>query len=247
MLKARTAILVDGEFFLKRYRVLKGPLGKPEVVAEALHDMCLQHLYKNGKRVCELYRIFVYDCPPLLKKAHHPLTGKAVDFAKSDTTNFRLAFHDALRRARKVALRLGYLDEKNASWTVAKREKLEQLLRGKLALSDLAPEDVIYKSRQKGVDMRIGVDISSLSLKKQVEQIVLVSGDSDFVPAAKMARREGIDFILDPMWNNINPDLHEHIDGLRSVWAKATATAPASKTVAAVPLPVPKADWAVKD
>jgi uncharacterized LabA/DUF88 family protein len=70
--------------------------------------------------------------------------------------------------------------------------------------------------RQKGVDMRIAVDISSLAMKKQVNQIVLVSGDADFVPAAKLARREGVDFILDPMWGKIQPNLYEHIDGLRS-------------------------------
>lgn len=64
--------------------------------------------------------------------------------------------------------------------------------------------------------MKIGVDIASLAYKKQVERIVLISDDSDFVPAAKLARREGIDFILDPMWNHVNPSLFEHIDGLHS-------------------------------
>jgi len=43
-----------------------------------------------------------------------------------------------------------------------------------------------------------------------------LSGDSDFVPAAKLARREGVDFVLDPMWQNIDDDLFEHIDGLSS-------------------------------
>ncbi|MFD2722216.1 NYN domain-containing protein [Ignatzschineria indica] len=47
--------------------------------------------------------------------------------------------------------------------------------------------------------MKIGIDISSLTLKKLVKQIILIAGDADFVPAAKLARREGIDFILDPM------------------------------------------------
>lgn len=70
--------------------------------------------------------------------------------------------------------------------------------------------------KQKGVDMRIGVDIASLALKKHVDTIVLVAGDSDFVPAAKLARREGIDFILDPLWQKVNADLFEHIDGLQS-------------------------------
>ena len=68
--------------------------------------------------------------------------------------------------------------------------------------------------------MKIGIDIASLAYKKQVDQIILISGDSDFVPAAKLARREGIDFILDPMWTKIKPNLFEHIDGLHSNWKK---------------------------
>ena len=68
--------------------------------------------------------------------------------------------------------------------------------------------------------MKIGIDIASLSYKHQVDQIILISGDSDFVPAAKLARREGIDFILDPMWANIRDELVEHIDGLKSQWKK---------------------------
>ena len=47
-------------------------------------------------------------------------------------------------------------------------------------------------------------------------QLCFPRGDRDFVPAAKLARREGIDFILDPLWASIKPNLHEHIDGLRS-------------------------------
>ena len=64
--------------------------------------------------------------------------------------------------------------------------------------------------------MKIGIDIASMAYKRQVEKIVLIAGDSDFVPAAKLARREGIDFVLDPMGAPIKPDLFEHIDGLRS-------------------------------
>ena len=64
--------------------------------------------------------------------------------------------------------------------------------------------------------MRIGLDIASLAQKGLVDQIVLIAGDSDFVPAAKHARREGIDFILDPMWHTIKNSLNIHIDGLTS-------------------------------
>ena len=41
-----------------------------------------------------------------------------------------------------------------------------------------------------------------------------------FVPAAKLARREGVDFTLDPMHASIKSDLHEHIDGKRTVFPK---------------------------
>lgn len=58
-------------------------------------------------------------------------------------------------------------------------------------------------------------------IKKQVDKIILISGDSDFVPAAKMSRREGIDFVLDPMGAQIKPNLFEHIDGLESKWKGA--------------------------
>jgi uncharacterized LabA/DUF88 family protein len=68
--------------------------------------------------------------------------------------------------------------------------------------------------------MRIGTDIATLSYKRNVEQIVLVAGDADFVPAAKLARREGLDFVLDPMWKDIHPSLNEHVDGIRSTCPK---------------------------
>lgn len=62
--------------------------------------------------------------------------------------------------------------------------------------------------------LKIGIDIAHLAYKRLVTKLILISGDSDFVPATKLARREGIDIVLDPMWNNVKPSLFEHIDGL---------------------------------
>jgi uncharacterized LabA/DUF88 family protein len=177
--------------------------------------MCLLHLRQGGTRR-RLYRIFFYDCPPLTKKAHNPVSGRSVDFSKTPLATWRLAFHDELRKLRKVALRLGYLNERSGHWGI-KPDALKALFAKKMNPADLTEEQVKYEVRQKGVDMRIGLDIASMAFKRQVDQIILVAGDSDFVPAAKLARREGIDFILDPMWAPIRDDLHEHIDGLRSV------------------------------
>ena len=146
------------------------------------------------------------------------MTKKGFDFGKSFEAAFRNEFHDELKKFRKVAIRLGRIADAG-HWSI-KPEKTKQLLSGKISIDGLGERDVQYEARQKGVDMKIGLDIASLSYKKDVDQIILIAGDSDFVPAAKLARREGIDFILDPMWNHVNPDLHEHIDGMVSCWPK---------------------------
>ncbi len=45
---------------------------------------------------------------------------------------------------------------------------------------------------QKQVDILMATDIVMLSAKRQVTEIVLVTGDSDFLPAVKIARDEGV-------------------------------------------------------
>jgi uncharacterized LabA/DUF88 family protein len=97
---------------------------------------------------------------------------------------------------------------------------VRELLKRQIAVEDLTERDVMLSLKQKGVDIRIGIDISSLTYKRHVDRIVLISGDGDFVPAAKLARRKGIDVIPDPVWNPINDDLFEHIDGLKSTCKK---------------------------
>lgn len=122
---------------------------------------------------------------------------------------------EELKSKRKVAFRKGELLESTVGYTI-KPEYVKKLCNGKLAITDLEESHFKLDIQQKGVDMKIGLDIASLSYKKQVDRIILIAGDSDFVPAAKHARREGIDFILDPMWHTIKPSLFEHIDGLET-------------------------------
>ena len=217
-----TAFLIDGGFFLKRYHRLQDSK-TPREAAQALHRMCRDHLTDKShdpnskpRRRRQLYRIFYYDCPPLTKKAHNPVTKQPIDFSQTPLAAWRLQFFEELKKLRKVALRLGYLNERSGHWTL-RPEIFKKVLAGAIPLDKLNDRDVRYDVRQKGVDMRLGLDVASLAYKRLVDQIVLVAGDSDFVPAAKLARREGIDFVLDPMWAPIRDDLHEHIDGLRSV------------------------------
>lgn len=213
LLNDRTAILVDGAFYRRRAYHLFGDKS-PAERAEELVVYCTRHLTNDGYRN-RLYRIFYYDCPPLATNLYHPLLGKAISLKNTPTYKWSLDFYEELTRKRKVALRMGELQEQESGYRI-KRKTVNKLCRREISLDDLRDSDFEPDFVQKGVDMRIGIDIATLASKHQVEQIVLIAGDSDFVPAAKHARREGIDFILDPMWQKVKPDLNEHIDGLRS-------------------------------
>lgn len=214
-MKKKTAILVDGGFFLKRYRSIhKIKSLDPIKTANDLWEMCLRHLSQAKGESFDLYRIFYYDCLPYDKKQHNPITKKSIDFAKTDQYNFQVQFLEELKKKRKIALRLGVLEDRKR-WII-KPSKTKELLSKIISIDELTEEDVQFDFIQKRVDIKIGLDVASMALKGQIDQIILISGDSDFVPAAKLARREGIDFLLDPMWNPIKPHLFEHIDGLSS-------------------------------
>lgn len=209
----KTAILIDGGFYKYRAYGLWGDKS-PKERAYELESYCKAHLY-NKHEDRELYRIFYYDCPPMSKKLYHPLLKRQIDYEKSDTYKWMMDFLAELKRKRKFALRMGKLADNQAHYELDS-EIVKKLCRGTLTVDNLKESDFHLAVNQKGVDMKIGLDISSMAYKKQVDQIILISGDSDFVSAAKLARREGIDFILDPMHAKIKDDLFEHIDGIRT-------------------------------
>ena len=209
----KTAIMVDGGFYRRRSQLVWGDKS-PELRAIELSDYCHRHLNSHGEHN-NLYRIFYYDCPPSDKVVFHPFSRKQVKLKETELYQWTLEFFECLKRQRKFALRLGKLADEQAFYTV-RPEIVKKLCGQKITWDELSEEDFVLQISQKGVDMRIGIDIASVAFKHQVDQIILLSGDSDFVPAAKLARREGIDFILDPLGAAIKPDLFEHIDVLRS-------------------------------
>jgi uncharacterized LabA/DUF88 family protein len=232
-----TAIVVDGAYFLRRFKHRYPDLdpNHPTDVKVGLMWLAAQHLsfrfrfnpldyliVENGQKrfdlawaeTSDLYRIFFYDCPPLMKRTQRPISRQALDLSQTDTAKARVAIHDELQTIRKVALRLGRLNDK-FGWRV----KPDAASRWIASTETIIPtdEDFEIDTVQKGVDMRLGLDVASMAFKRQVDQIVLVAGDADFVPAAKLARREGIDVVLDPMGGTPAKDLVAHVDGIRDI------------------------------
>ena len=225
------AVAVSARILCKRH--VQRLIGEPW---QAQDSLWLDHVY----------RLFYYDASPYEGVSQHPLSHHRVDFGTSREASFRRGLFNALRRERKFALRLGKVTKESGwrisprltkkllrtyewipvleQWLQSSdpapahlpdnlRTQLETLV---AAWREAGEQEVTFGLRQKGVDMRIGLDIASMTLKKQIDTAILVSGDSDFVTAAKLARREGVEFVLDPMWQKISSELFEHIDGLFS-------------------------------
>ena len=95
-----------------------------------------------------------------------------------------------LKKQRKVALRLGNLKVSD-NWIIDP-DIVKKLFNKEISIDDIKFSDVRPDMKQKGVDMRIGLDIASLAFKRLVDKIILVSGDSDFVPAVKEAKEAGV-------------------------------------------------------
>lgn len=225
----KVAILIDAGFFIHklqhiRKRHFKEKALTPDIIIDVIYNLVHYHEKVNNdsgkERKLELYRIYFYDCPPIDKQIKFPLpeqgqkTPKDKNFKLDESYKLRESLHKELKKCRKIALRMGELSGHGA-WQLNELT-LKNLLRGNKTWDQLTNSDFHYQCTQKQVDIKLGMDITTLAYEKQVEVIVLVAGDSDFVPAAKLARTKGIDFILDPLRHDINPDLSEHIDGIQS-------------------------------
>ena len=99
---------------------------------------------------------------------------------------------------------------------------LDRLPRYTVRLGRLAyrGQDADGKPRyeQKRVDILLGVDLVQLSAKGQIQEAILVAGDSDFIPAVDAAQSDGV---LVRLYHGQNP----HSD----LWQKADERIPFSQ------------------
>lgn len=63
---------------------------------------------------------------------------------------------------------------------------------GKLAYRGINKEDSKPIFEQKRVDISLGVDLVLLSAKRMISHAIIITGDSDFLPAIEIARNEGV-------------------------------------------------------
>lgn len=198
----KVAFFIDGNFMFHQVKNLKSFfLDGPNI-----KSYCERHLEADKD---EIYRIFYYDAPPLERIGINPL-GETIDFSTTNAAKAMKTRLDSIRTTPFMALRLGKVTWQN-DWTL-NNTVIKDLINKKKDISSLTSKDFIPDLHQKLVDMKIGLDIATTTYKKLADRIVVIAGDSDFVPAIKLARKEGLHVTVDPMGKKLASDLIEHAD-----------------------------------
>jgi hypothetical protein len=194
------AVLMDGGFIKRKLASKASPLTVSHI--SVFLDRLKSHPALAGMA---LYRSYWYDSPPLAVSARRPLNGGRMDFGATSVARQNRLLFARLARLPHMSIRRGELVLRG--WRVRRGRLPERESSVRLAAADLEPN-----VQQKGVDMRIGLDIASLTMKQHVDVVVLVTGDSDFVPAMKFARREGAQLYLVTLTHPVRPEMLEHAD-----------------------------------
>lgn len=195
------AILLDGGFVTAKLRRARTWPTAKDIMARV--DQIKNHdLLKEAEHL----RTYFYHANPAKDELTNPISRNVLDLATSDVYRNNESLIQSLETQPDVAVRLGELSANG--WMVGERA-LEDMLANP---REIVARDLIPNIKQKGVDLRIALDIARLSLREIVDTLVVVTGDSDFVPAFKFARREGLRIYLDNMRHGIKRDLKVHVD-----------------------------------
>jgi len=199
---SRRAILLDGGFVTKK---LQAQLKRFPLAADVNRECqrIAQHPQLANR---DLLRIYFYDASPAKDRLTNPIDGSALNLSATSEFRDHMSLLDKLELTPNFAVRRGEV--------VAHGWKLGSRAFKNMMKSPRAPaaNDIVPDLEQKGVDLRIGLDIARLALREMVDIIVVVTGDSDLVPSFRFARREGVRVFLDHMGHGVRRELKARAD-----------------------------------
>ncbi len=189
----KVAILIDGGHL--RANSKQADLKySPDLIEKVAHS-CLQDPDES------LLRILYYDCAPFSGKLKQPVSGTIKQVVGSD------AWLDQLARKDLFAVRRGVLKFRGFK---PKRTPIDP--------DELTDDDFKPIFEQKGVDMRIGLDLALFSGTGAVQRVILITGDTDYIPALKHARKAGLQIVVIRLPGRAIPkELLWHCDFQRSI------------------------------
>ncbi len=196
------ALLLDGAFVIKKLQGRFRHFPSANEIETFCNTLCTNPALDG----LDLLRIHFFHARPAFAVVTNPIDQTRLKLAQTQTSSNHNKLIAQLEMKPHFALRLG--ETAVYDWKVGKAAMTQLISQQRqLAASDLVPN-----ISQKGVDLRIGLDIARLSLRQLVSTIVVVTGDSDLIPAFKFARREGIRLYLESMGHGVKRELKVHAD-----------------------------------
>lgn len=201
---SRYAILLDGGFVIKKLQQASKAKRFPS--ADEIEQLCTQISQHEALAPYELLRNYFYHASPAAGIVKNPLDGSTTNLGATPIHAQHESLLDQLEMKPHFSVRLGE--------AVAQEWRLGSSAMKALSKAPrpITPNDFVPNITQKGVDLRIGLDIARLSLREMVRVIVVVTGDSDLVPAFKFARREGQKIYLKTLGHGVRRELKAHAD-----------------------------------
>ncbi len=197
--------MLDGGFVTKKIFQRKRDFATADDIVELCEEIKVYPHLKNY----ELLRIYYYDAPPSDESIKLPISRAKHNLASTRRYRHSQSLYDVLVMKPSFALRMGETRLSRDCWKLKPRT-INDLKRAPRELTDA---DFDLDIQQKGVDLRIGLDMARLALRELVSAVVVVTGDSDFVPAFKFVRREGVKVMLATLGHRgVRPELKMHSD-----------------------------------
>ena len=200
----RYALLLDGAFVIKKLQIQQS--GRFPT-ADEVEQFCSQLAQHQALADLSLLRIFFYHAPPASDVIVNPISRRQLNLANTSIYRSHESLLDRLEMKPNFALRLGETVT-HQEWRLGHSAMRNMMANPRTVHAG----DLVPNISQKGVDLRIGLDIARLALRQIVSVIVVVTGDSDLIPAFKFARREGIRVYLESMGHGVRRDLKAHAD-----------------------------------
>lgn len=198
----KTTILIDGGH-LRSYAKLAKKTYTPQFVL----DVAKKCLDQDEK----LFRVIYYDCTPYTGTVKTQISGASRTFTGNDS------FLNNLAEQEFVAVRKGVLKFRGWTRTPASISAHDSAARAGNPAPALTDQDFKPNFEQKGVDLRIGLDMINNNLSSN-DLMILMTGDTDLIPALKIVRTKGIQVAGVNLPNyQIIPELKQHLDIYRTV------------------------------
>lgn len=198
----RHAVLMDGGFVIKKLNTERRDFPSADAIEKLAQSICASCAASNS----ELLRAYFYHAPPSSAEIRNPLSGECINLRETSVHRLHESLLSSLELKSNFAVRLGETTVND--WRLGSKAMKSMVSKPRT----IEARDLVPNISQKGVDLRIGIDMARLSLKCLVDTVIVVTGDSDLIPAFKFVRREGLRVVLASLGHGVKRDLKAHAD-----------------------------------